>query len=72
MWISHRSCLIGNVRPGVEEVKGVDHIEVVQQRPFIELPNLKMGTNLNQKNFVMKSYEKHLHIIYNIYASHES
>ena len=47
-YASHRSCLVADVRPGVEEVECVDDVGVVQQRPFIELPNLNMGTNLDQ------------------------
>ena len=39
--IAHRSRLVGDVWPGVEEVKGVDHIGVVEKRSFIKLPNLQ-------------------------------
>ena len=52
---SYRSCLIADVRPGVEEVECVDHIGVAQQRPFVELPNLKMRTNFNKN--VLNSFE---------------
>ena len=54
-YASHRSCLVADVRPGVEEVECVDDVGVVQQRSFIELPNLKMGTNFNKN--VLNSFE---------------
>ena len=54
-YASHRSCLVADVRPGVEEVERVDHIGVAQQRSFVELPNLKMRTNFNKN--VLNSFE---------------
>ena len=37
---SYRPCLIGDVRPRMEEVESVDHVCIVKKRSLIKLPNL--------------------------------
>ena len=39
-FLSYRPCLIGDVRPRMEEVESVDHVCIVKKRSLIKLPNL--------------------------------
>ena len=42
---SYRPCLIGDVRPRMEEVESVDHVCIVKKRSLIKLPNLAIWSS---------------------------